>query len=181
MGDNPHYLTRKKKGKLARVDSYAAFRDENDGSLWMVFWDKEMHVQMWWNKRGEDHMTDWTWEEAGERHILQTVIWRQQLRKIVREGERRTSTKSINRKVGFIPTKNAGISLSALEKTWSNMSRLRHLRSAWRQVTVSESSEKHRYCWICGTPDAWSHVGPWAHCCPCLDTGGWQGVKGRWQ
>lgn len=62
-------------------------------------------------------MTDWTWEEAGERHILQTVIWRQQLRKIIREGERRTSTKSINRKVGFIPTKNAGISLSALEKT----------------------------------------------------------------
>lgn len=46
MGDNPHYLTRKKKGKLARVDSYAAFRDENDGSLWTVFWDKEMHVQM---------------------------------------------------------------------------------------------------------------------------------------
>lgn len=46
MGEKPHYLTRKRKGKLARVDSYAAFRDENDGSLWMVFWDKEMCVQM---------------------------------------------------------------------------------------------------------------------------------------
>lgn len=29
MGHKPHHLTRKKKGKLARVDSYAAFRDEN--------------------------------------------------------------------------------------------------------------------------------------------------------
>lgn len=50
MGDKPHYLTRKNNGKLTRVDSYAAFRDENDGSLWRVFWDKEIHIQMRWNK-----------------------------------------------------------------------------------------------------------------------------------
>lgn len=70
----------------------------------------------------KDHKTEWIWEEPGERHILQTVIWRQQLEEQQAEencqrGEWRTSCISINRKVRFIPTKTAGVSLSALEKT----------------------------------------------------------------
>ena len=29
---------------MAGVESYAAFRDENDVSLWIVFWDRERHT-----------------------------------------------------------------------------------------------------------------------------------------
>lgn len=35
---------KKKNIAMAGLESYAAFRDENDVFLWMVFWDRERHA-----------------------------------------------------------------------------------------------------------------------------------------
>lgn len=126
-----------------------------------------------------------TWQSGCGRRQVRDTFYRlwfgSNNKRELSERENWESAARISRKVRFIHTKTTGVSLSTLEKTWRSMSRFMHLRSGWRQMTVPESWEKCRYCWICGTPDVWSHVGPWAHYCPWLDTGGQQRLKGSRQ
>lgn len=90
---------------MAGVESYAASIDENDVSLWMVFWVSERHTHSCLMEEGRKRPHDGLTDRQVTNTFYRLWSWSNNQRRTVREGELRTSSKRINRKFRFIQTK----------------------------------------------------------------------------